>query len=88
MDPARAVRFVRARAGDHGINPGAIAVMSFSASGILAGEMLLRYAGSVTPDVLDPAYVPDEFDAVSADAAACGMIYSFYGRLSEVLGRA
>ena len=44
--------------------------------------MLLHYAGSVTPDALDPAYVPDALDGVSADAAACGMIYSFYGRLS------
>lgn len=26
--------------------------------------------------------MPDELDRVSADAAACGMIYSFYGRLS------
>lgn len=31
---------------------------------------------------LDPDYVPDELDQISADAAACGMIYSFYGRLS------
>lgn len=79
---ARAVRFVRAHASDYGIEPGAIAVMGFSAGGILAGEMLLHYAGSVTPDALDPAYVPDALDAVSADAAACGMIYSFYGWLS------
>ncbi len=27
-------------------------------------------------------YQPDSLDEVSADAAACGMIYSFYGRLS------
>ena len=31
---------------------------------------------------MDPDYVPDDLDAVSADASACGMIYSFYGRLS------
>ena len=31
---------------------------------------------------LDPDYVPDWPDEVSTDAAACGMIYSFYGRLS------
>lgn len=37
------------------------------------------------PNILvayDPAQQPDELDQASADAAACGMIYSFYGRLS------
>ena len=82
LDLARAVRFVRSHAGDYGIDPARIAVMGFSAGGILAGEMLLHWSGSVTPDALDPAYVPDELDAVSAEAAACGMVYSFYGRLS------
>lgn len=38
--------------------------------------------GVETPDALDPAYVPDELDLVSADAAADAMIYSFYDRLS------
>ena len=38
--------------------------------------------GADIPDALDPAYVPDELDLVSADAAADAMIYSFYGRLS------
>ena len=36
----------------------------------------------MTPDALDPAYEPDKLDAISADAAACGMFYSFYGKLS------
>ena len=71
LDLARAVRFVRPHASDYGIEPG---VMGFSAGGILAGEMLLHHAGSVMPDALDPAYVPDALDGVSADAAACGMI--------------
>lgn len=31
---------------------------------------------------LDENYKPDKLDEISADAAACGMIYSFYGRLS------
>ena len=31
---------------------------------------------------LDLDYEPDALDRISADAAACGMIYSFYGRLS------
>lgn len=88
LDLARAIRFVRAHANDYGIDPAAIAVMGFSAGGILAGEMLLHWAGPVTPNALDPAYVPDELDELSADAAACGMIYSFYGRLSVASGDA
>lgn len=82
LDLARAVRFVRKNAAVYGIDPDDIAVMGFSAGGILAGEQLLHYAGDVDGSALDSRYQPDELDKVSADAAACGMIYSFYGRLS------
>ena len=82
LDLARAVRFVRAHAQEYGIDENDIAVMGFSAGGILSGEMLLNFDGQVTGAALDPDYVPDWLDEVSADAAACGMIYSFYGRLS------
>lgn len=78
----RAVRFVRAHAAEYGIAENDIAVMGFSAGGILCGEMLLHFDGQTDGTALDPDYVPDALDAVSADAAACGMIYSFYGRLS------
>ena len=81
LDLARAVRFVRAHAQDYGFDGQDIAVMGFSAGGILAGEMLLNYDGLVNGTALDEGYVPDELDQVSADAAACGMIYAFYGRL-------
>lgn len=56
--------------------------MGFSAGGILSGEELLNYSGTISPKVLDKDYQPDELDKVSADAVACGMIYSFYGKLS------
>lgn len=82
LDLARAVRFVRAHAEAYGIDPQNIAVMGFSAGGILSGEMLLHFDGQITPDALAPEYTPDELDQISANAAACGMIYSFYGRLS------
>lgn len=82
LDLARAVRFVRAHAGEYGIDEADIAVMGFSAGGILSGEMLLNFDGLVNGTALDGDYVPDELDQISADAAACGMIYSFYGRLS------
>ena len=83
LDLARAVRFVRAHASEFGLPcENHIAVGGYSAGGILCGEELINWRGHATPDALDPAYVPDELDAVSADAAADAMIYSFYGRLS------
>lgn len=82
LDLARTVRFVRRHAKEYGIDEKDIAVMGFSAGGILAGEMILHYSGAVTPTALDNSYVPDALDKISADVAADGMIYSFYGRLS------
>ena len=82
LDLARAVRFVRQNADVYGIDEKDIAVMGFSAGGILAGEMLLNFDGTVNGTALDADYAPDALDGVSADAAADGMIYSFYGRLS------
>ena len=82
LDLARAVRFVRANGAAYGIQEEDIAVMGFSAGGILSGEMLLNFDGLVNGTALDPDYQPDGLDNVSADAAACGMIYAFYGRLS------
>ena len=82
LDLARVVRFVRQNADVYGIDEKDIAVMGFSAGGILAGEMLLNFDGTVNGTALDADYVPDMLDGVLADAAADGMIYSFYGRLS------
>ena len=82
LDLARAVRFVRKNADAYGIDPKDIAVMGFSAGGIQAGEMLLNFDGLINGTILDPDYIPDELDEISADAAAVGMIYAFYGRLS------
>jgi acetyl esterase/lipase len=82
LDLARAVRYVRSHAADLGIEENNIAVMGFSAGGILGGELLLNFDGLVNGTAIDPDYVPDELDNVSADANAAGMIYSFYGRLS------
>lgn len=83
LDLARAVRFVRAHADEFGLpSEDHIAVGGYSAGGILCGEELINWRGNVTPDTLDPSYIPDDLDHVSADVAADAMIYSFYGRLS------
>ena len=82
LDVARAVRFIRKNADIYGIHPDDIAVMGYSAGGIQAGEFFLNYDENVLPNELDPDYLPDELDAIPAHASACGMIYSFYGRLS------
>ena len=82
LDVARAVRFIRKNAEVYDIDPDEIAVMGYSAGGIQAGEFFLNFDEDVLPTALDPDYVPDELDEVSAHASAAGMIYSFYGRLS------
>lgn len=83
LDLARAVRFVRAHADEFELpSENHIAVCGYSAGGILCGEELINWRGRVTPEALDPSYVPDELDAVAGDASAAAMIYSFYGRLS------
>jgi len=82
LDLARAVRYVRSRAKDLGINEKDIGVMGFSAGGILCGELLLNFDGTINGTTIDSRYVPDNLDKISADAGAVGMIYSFYGILS------
>lgn len=82
LDVARAVRFIRKNADIYGIDPEDIAVMGYSAGGIQEGEFFISADGDVDGSYLDPGYTPDELDQVPADALACGMIYSFYGRLS------
>lgn len=83
LDLDCAVRYVRYYAEQYGIDEKDIAVVGYSAGGILCGEQVLNWKGNITPAALDENYVPDTLDLVSADAAAIGHIYSFYGSLSE-----
>lgn len=76
LDLARAVRYVRNNADAYGIDENDIAVVGFSAGGILCGELLLHSDGYLLPSEIDENYVPDALDYVSADAAAIGHIYS------------
>lgn len=81
-DLSRAIRYVRAHAADYRIDPEDIALVGFSAGGILNGEVLLNWRDKANGTVLDPSYRPDALDEVPVSACAVGMIYSFYGRLS------
>ncbi len=82
QDLARAVRFVRLHADYYGIQEDKIVVAGFSAGGILCGEQVLNYRGTINGSSLDSRYVPDELDRVSANVKGIGHIYSFYGVLS------
>ena len=82
LDLARAVRYVRSNSKEYGINEDNIAIIGFSAGGILCGEEILNFDGLTNGTSLDSSYVPDELDNVSADVKAVGFLYSFYGRLS------
>lgn len=82
LDLARAVRYVRANSEIYGIDEDDIAIIGFSAGGILCGEEILNFSGLIDATKLDSSYTPDELDKISADVKAVGFIYSFYGRLS------
>ena len=81
-DLQRAIRYIRAHADDYGISPEDIALVGFSAGGILNGEVLLHWRNLANASTLVPDYEPDELDRIPVDACAIGMIYAFYGRLS------
>lgn len=81
-DLQRAIRYVRAHADDYRIRPENIALVGFSAGGILNGEVLLNWRDLTNGTALDNSYRPDALDNVPVSACAVGMIYSFYGRLS------
>lgn len=81
-DLQRAIRYVRAHADEYRINPDNIALVGFSAGGILNGEVLLNWRGLTDGTALDDTYRPDALDRIPVSACAVGMIYSFYGRLS------
>ena len=81
-DLQRAIRYVRAHANEYRINPENIALVGFSAGGILNGEVLLNWRDLTNGTALGSSYRPDALDNVPVSACAVGMIYSFYGRLS------
>lgn len=82
-DIERAVRFVRQNAEIYGIEEKDIALLGFSAGGMLAGEVILNSDEAVSGKIIDTNYIPDSLDLISSDVAAAGMIYSYYMEFGE-----
>jgi acetyl esterase/lipase len=68
QDAQRAMRLIRARAGDFRIDPARLGVLGFSAGGHLAADLAVSHA--------DPVYRPlDAADSQSARPAFVGLVY-------------
>ncbi len=68
QDAQRALRLVRARAEEFGVDAASVSVVGFSAGGHIAATLATRHAESVYPAV-------DAADAASARPFAAGLIY-------------
>lgn len=82
IDIARAIKLVRSKREEYGIDENKIAVVGFSAGGIANGRALLEYGNKINGTSLDSNYIPDKIDDISSTPNAVIMGYSFYGRLS------
>lgn len=68
QDAQRAMRLIRARAGDFAIDPARLGIVGFSAGGLLAASLAVAHA--------DPVYDPiDAADAGTARPAFAGLVY-------------
>lgn len=68
QDAQRAIRVIRARASQDGLDPSKILVMGFSAGGHLAGSLTNRFDAKIYPPI-------DEMDTLSARPDASVLIY-------------
>ena len=67
-DAQRAMRLIRARAGQYGVDPERIAAMGFSAGGHVCADLAARFA--------TPVYAPvDEADRLSARPMVAALVY-------------
>lgn len=71
MDGQRAIRLIRGRAGEWGVDPARIGVLGFSAGGHLTVRLALEFARRVCPPI-------DEIDNVSCRPDFAAPIYAAY----------
>jgi acetyl esterase/lipase len=67
-DALQAIRLVRSRAGEWGIDPGKVGIMGFSAGGTVTSLATLRYDAETRPDFGAPIYGAGAPGPVPADA--------------------
>lgn len=72
LDLQRAIRFVRYHAKEYGIDPNQISTIGFSAGGNLNAVTAACFGNK---PVVEEGYIPDEIDAVDAQANAVAMCY-------------
>lgn len=82
VDIARAIKLVRSKREEYGIDENKIAVVGFLAGGIANGRAVLEYGNKINGTSLDNNYIKDKIDDISSTPNAVIMGYSFYGRLS------
>lgn len=75
MDLQRAVRLLRARAEEYGVDPDRIFYNGSSMGCRVATDLIDRLGVDAAPRDLDPAYVPDGIDALSARLNAFVAVY-------------
>jgi acetyl esterase/lipase len=68
-DGRQAVRYVRERAAEWGVNPHRVGIMGFSAGGVVATEAAFKYDAASRPDFVGAIYAP-VFGQVTAPADA------------------
>lgn len=77
LDVQRAVRYLKACGEEKGVGAlDKIATMGFSAGSMHCYAQAIAFSGSVSPSTVDPGYVCDAVDAVSADVDVCVCVYA------------
>lgn len=84
-DLSRAIRYVRTHAKEYRIKAKNIALVGFSAGGLLCGEVLLNWQELRNSTISDSSYCPDALDEIPVSVCAIGLIYSFYGQMGVAM---
>ena len=89
IDARRAIRTLRAKAEEQGVDPGKVGVMGFSAGGHLASTCLTMFDDSFeeeTSDVIDAVSCRPDFGVLCYPVIAMGEPYCHGGSVKNLLG--